>query len=166
MLQNNRLNFLNQKDQIHSLDLVFSVRRKSPSGRGFFDEEKVVLWGGDCRRTFQLATLICGYFGGFFKDIYGTCTTSSKRYKRVSARYSPLLNDFETPCRNIPLPVRTGFATGAMIYSCLYRNKTKQKSKFPQGSKNLAGIFEIVRWWRRGESNPRPRKIHAKHLQA
>ena len=25
---------------------------------------------------------------------------------------------------------------------------------------------KFFEWWRRGESNPRPRKIHAKHLQA
>jgi len=41
MLQNKRLNFLNQKDQIQRMDLVFSVRRKSPSGRGFLMKKKL-----------------------------------------------------------------------------------------------------------------------------
>ena len=69
MLQNKRLNFLNQKDQIQGMDLVFSVSRKSPSGRGFFDEGKVVLWGGDSGALFNL--LLCWrLFKRYLRNMY------------------------------------------------------------------------------------------------
>jgi hypothetical protein len=46
-----------------------------------------------------------------------------------------------------------------------FEYKGKKKTRHPRESLWRDGV-SFSKWWRRGESNPRPRKIHAKHLQA
>jgi len=41
-----------------------------------------------------------------------------------------------------------------------YRNRKAPKSLSGLGALDFTGLFWIVVWWRRGESNPRPKIFH------